>query len=72
MCMHQRERVLLVDETGTGKTSVVQHLARQLEIPLILVNMSQQLMVLDLLGIPLFIHIRTDLLFDRGNKAVSR
>lgn len=50
MCVQQQEPVLLVGETGTGKTSVVQHLAWQLGMPLIVLNMSQQTDSADFLG----------------------
>lgn len=41
---------MLVGETGTGKTSVVQHLAEQLGHRLVVINMSQQSESSDLLG----------------------
>ncbi len=45
------EPVLLVGETGTGKTTIVQHLATALGIPkLLVINLSQQSEVSDLLG----------------------
>lgn len=44
------EPVLLVGETGTGKTTVVQHLARLAGQKLVVVNMSQQSDAADLLG----------------------
>eukprot|EP00850_Spirogloea_muscicola_P001040 SM000004S14910 [mRNA] locus=s4:133208:176671:- [translate_table: standard] len=44
------EPVLLVGETGTGKTAAVQWLARQANVPLTIVNMSQQSDSADLLG----------------------
>eukprot|EP00850_Spirogloea_muscicola_P002909 SM000011S19087 [mRNA] locus=s11:783175:828718:+ [translate_table: standard] len=44
------EPVLLVSETGTGKTAAVQWLARQANVPLTIVNMSQQSDSADLLG----------------------
>lgn len=50
MCVQQQEPVLLVGETGTGKTSLVQHLARQLGMPLTVLNMSQQTDSADFLG----------------------
>ncbi|KAJ3035683.1 AAA ATPase midasin [Rhizophlyctis rosea] len=49
-CTTLREPVLLVGETGTGKTSVVQHLADLTNHTLIAVNMSQQSDSSDLLG----------------------
>ncbi|XP_064960659.1 midasin-like isoform X3 [Musa acuminata AAA Group] len=42
--------VLLVGETGTGKTTVVQNLAMRLGQPLTVLNLSQQSDVADLLG----------------------
>ncbi|KCV71765.1 hypothetical protein H696_01183 [Fonticula alba] len=44
------EALLLVGETGTGKTTIVQQLASQLGRPLTVVNMSQQSESTDLLG----------------------
>ncbi|KAF9602379.1 hypothetical protein IFM89_027086 [Coptis chinensis] len=44
------EPVLLVGETGTGKTTLVQNLARRLGQPLTVLNLSQQSDVEDLLG----------------------
>ncbi|XP_020701231.1 midasin isoform X3 [Dendrobium catenatum] len=44
------EPVLLVGETGTGKTTLVQNLAMMLGYPLIVMNLSQQTDVADLLG----------------------
>ncbi|XP_058077090.1 midasin isoform X2 [Magnolia sinica] len=44
------EPVLLVGETGTGKTTFVQNLASRLGQPLTVLNMSQQSDVADLLG----------------------
>jgi len=44
------EPVLLTGETGTGKTSVITHLAHLLHRPLISVNLSQQTESSDLLG----------------------
>lgn len=47
----QNEPILLVGETGTGKTSMIQHLARTLSIPhLATINLSQQSEAGDLLG----------------------
>ncbi|XP_020093830.1 midasin isoform X2 [Ananas comosus] len=44
------EPVLLVGETGTGKTTLVQNLAMWLDKPLTVMNLSQQSDVTDLLG----------------------
>ncbi|XP_042896414.1 midasin [Parasteatoda tepidariorum] len=44
------EPVLLVGETGTGKTSVVQHLSESINQKLTVINMSQQSDSIDLLG----------------------
>ncbi len=44
------EPVLLVGETGTGKTTIVQHLAQLLGVKLHVVNLSQQSDSSDLLG----------------------
>ncbi len=46
----QREPVLLVGETGTGKTTCIQTLASLLGRKLVVMNMSQQSEVSDLLG----------------------
>jgi midasin len=46
----QREPLLLVGETGTGKTTIVQHLADLLHHRLVVVNVSQQTESSDLLG----------------------
>ncbi|KZT19503.1 P-loop containing nucleoside triphosphate hydrolase protein [Neolentinus lepideus HHB14362 ss-1] len=45
-----REPVLLAGETGTGKTSVITHLAHLLSRPLISLNLSHQTESSDLLG----------------------
>ena len=53
MCIRDRknqEPVLLVGETGGGKTSTVQYLANQCGYKLDVVNMSQQSDIADLLG----------------------
>ncbi|KAL6070950.1 Midasin [Balamuthia mandrillaris] len=50
MSVYMEEPVLLVGETGTGKTSVVQYLANMLNRPLTIQNMSQQSDTADLLG----------------------
>lgn len=51
-CIHPdcAEPALLVGETGTGKTTVVQHLANMLNIKLNVINLSQQSDSTDLLG----------------------
>ncbi|GIY84773.1 midasin, partial [Caerostris extrusa] len=41
-CIYYKEPVLLVGETGTGKTSIVQHLAELTNRKLTVINMSQQ------------------------------
>ena len=46
---HQ-EPVLLTGETGTGKTSMVQHLAGQVGAKMVVVNLNQQSETGDLLG----------------------
>ncbi|CAL5218660.1 g365 [Coccomyxa viridis] len=46
----QLEPVLLVGETGTGKTTLVQHLAEQVGTKLVALNLSQQTDSADLLG----------------------
>ncbi|KAI8591646.1 P-loop containing nucleoside triphosphate hydrolase protein, partial [Geranomyces variabilis] len=46
----QNEPILLVGETGTGKTTVIQHLAHLTNTPLTVINMSQQSDSSDLLG----------------------
>ncbi|CAG8555969.1 630_t:CDS:2, partial [Paraglomus occultum] len=50
VCVHLCEPVLLVGETGTGKTTVVQHLADLMNQNLVVVNLSQQSDSSDLLG----------------------
>eukprot|EP00897_Mesotaenium_endlicherianum_P007207 jgi/Mesen1/6514/ME000332S05520 len=50
MCVQLSEPILLVGETGTGKTAVVQHLARLVNTPLTVLNMSQQTDSADFLG----------------------
>ena len=49
-CVSQNEPVLLVGETGTGKTSAIQYLASLCNRPLVVVNMSQQSDSTDLIG----------------------
>ncbi|CAG8439564.1 5371_t:CDS:10 [Funneliformis mosseae] len=50
VCVHLCEPVLLVGETGTGKTTVVQYLAEIMYQKLVVVNLSQQSDSSDLLG----------------------
>ncbi|KAI1897419.1 hypothetical protein AGOR_G00083100 [Albula goreensis] len=50
VCVNKGEPVLLVGETGTGKTSTVQHLASLTGHRLRVVNMNQQSDTADLLG----------------------
>ncbi|KAI9314232.1 P-loop containing nucleoside triphosphate hydrolase protein [Dichotomocladium elegans] len=50
VCVHLNEPTLLVGETGTGKTTVVQQLADMLNQNLVVVNLSQQSDSSDLLG----------------------
>ena len=45
-----KEPVLLTGETGTGKTSMVQHLAGQVGAKMVVVNLNQQSETGDLLG----------------------
>lgn len=49
-CVMQKEPVLLVGETGTGKTSAIQYLARSTNHKLTIINMNQQSESVDLLG----------------------
>ena len=49
-CVSYNEPVLLVGETGTGKTSTIQYLAHQLKHTLHIINMNQQSDGTDLLG----------------------
>lgn len=49
-CVQQCEPVLLVGETGTGKTTTVQQLASMMNQKLIVLNLSQQSDSTDLLG----------------------
>ncbi|XP_041985023.1 midasin [Aricia agestis] len=49
-CVAASEPVLLVGETGTGKTSSVQYLAKQTGHKLVVINMNQQSDSADLLG----------------------
>lgn len=50
VCLALKEPVLLVGETGTGKTSCVQYLARSTGNKLTVINMNQQSESADLLG----------------------
>ncbi|XP_054617732.1 midasin isoform X2 [Dunckerocampus dactyliophorus] len=50
LCVAKQEPVLLVGETGTGKTTTVQHLATLAGHKLMVVNMNQQSDTADLLG----------------------
>ncbi|KAJ1310100.1 hypothetical protein OPQ81_006847 [Rhizoctonia solani] len=45
-----RESILLVGETGTGKTTSVQHAAQLTQTPLVVLNLSNQSEASDLLG----------------------
>lgn len=49
-CLAQNEPVLLVGETGTGKTTLVSRLAAMTGVPLVSFNMSAQTDSADLLG----------------------
>lgn len=49
-CINLSEPVLLVGETGTGKTSSIQYLAQTIGQKLIVINMNQQSDSADLLG----------------------
>lgn len=50
VCVRQQEPVLLVGETGTGKTSTVQYLAHLLGHRILVINLNQQSDSADLLG----------------------
>ena len=50
VCIRQLEPVLLVGETGTGKTSSVQYLSQLLGRRLVVINLNQQSDSADLLG----------------------
>ena len=50
IALQAKEACLLVGETGTGKTALVQHLAKLTNTKLIVVNLSQQSEAADLLG----------------------
>lgn len=49
-CVNSNEPVLLVGETGTGKTSSIQYLAKETGNELVVINMNQQSDSADLLG----------------------
>ncbi|XP_044268494.1 midasin [Tribolium madens] len=49
-CVNLQEPILLVGETGTGKTSTVQYLANAIGQKLVVINMNQQSDSADLLG----------------------
>ncbi|XP_077284299.1 midasin [Arctopsyche grandis] len=49
-CVSMKEPVLLVGETGTGKTSSIQYLAKETGHKLLVINMNQQSDSADLLG----------------------
>jgi MoxR-like ATPase len=65
------EPVLLVGETGTGKTTVVQHLARLAGRKLVVVNMSQQSDAADLLGGFRPVDVQVGLTVFTGARALS-
>ena len=50
VCIQLSEPILLVGETGTGKTSILQYIANQIGKKLIVQNLSQQSDSTDLLG----------------------
>ena len=50
VCIEECEPVLLVGETGTGKTSTVQYLADKTGHKLTVINMNQQSDSTDLMG----------------------
>lgn len=49
-CLDNNEPVLMVGETGCGKTTVLQYVAKTLGRNLIVINMNQQSDTADLLG----------------------
>eukprot|EP01052_Picozoa_sp_SAG31_P017819 SAG31_NODE_1236_length_9195_cov_6.761214_1_plen_2798_part_10 len=49
-CVQMGEPCLLVGETGTGKTSTVQYIARAVQRNLVVINLNQQTDAADLLG----------------------
>ena len=50
MCIKNKEPVLLVGETGVGKTSAIQFLAEKTGHQLVAVNLNQQTESCDLIG----------------------
>jgi midasin len=59
-CVAWKESVLLVGETGTGKTTAVQYLAEKTGHHLVVINMNQQSDSADLLGgyeLSVFLHV---------------
>jgi midasin len=50
VALQQNEPLLLVGETGTGKTTMVQQLAQATGMELVVLNLSQQTDSSDLLG----------------------
>ena len=50
LCVHHNEPVLLVGETGVGKTAIVQFLAAHVGMTLRVVNLSQHSDSSDLIG----------------------
>ncbi len=50
VCIEMDEPVLLIGETGCGKTSAIQLIARYIGKTLTVINMSQQSESTDLLG----------------------
>ncbi|XP_055380261.1 midasin [Condylostylus longicornis] len=50
VCINQNEPVLLVGETGVGKTSCIHYLAKQTNHDLVVINMNNQSDVSDLMG----------------------
>lgn len=49
-CLRHREPILLVGDTGTGKTALVQHLAALFDRPAVVYNFSDQSESADLIG----------------------
>ena len=50
MCIEKKEPVLIVGETGVGKTSAIQYLANCTNHQLVAVNLNQQTESCDLIG----------------------